>query len=78
MKPKLYPIPSTGYLRLCQIIGDENKNIPAIIPIGRTAWLEGVKLEIYPQPVKLAKRTVAWKVEDILKLIEDLNTGLFK
>ncbi len=78
MTPKFHQIPPTGYLRLSQIIGDKQKGIPAIIPIGRTAWMDGVKLKIYPQPVKLAKRTVAWKVEDILKLIEDLNMGLFK
>jgi len=77
-KRKLHPIPATGYLRLNQIIGDETKGIPAIIPIGRTAWLDGVKIGIYPQPVKLGKRTTGWKVEDILELIEDLNAGYFQ
>lgn len=67
------PIPSTGYLRLNQIIGSRKQQIPAIIPIGRTTWLEGVKAGIYPKPVHLSERTVAWKIEDILNLVSELN-----
>lgn len=78
METKLYPIPQTGYLRLTQIIGDSKKGIPAIIPVSRSTWLRGVEDEFYPSPVKLAKSTVAWRVEDILKLIDDLNDGHFK
>lgn len=68
-------IPHTGYLRLPQIIGDHNRGIPALIPIGRTTWLEGVKSGKYPQPVKLSPRTTAWRIEDILQLIEELARG---
>ncbi len=69
------PIPSTGYLRLNQIIGCRKQHIPAIIPIGRTTWLEGVKAGIYPKPIHLSERTVAWKVEDILDLISELGSS---
>lgn len=78
MNTKHYQLPTTGYLRLKNIIGNKKEGIPAIIPVGRTAWLEGVKIGIYPSPVKIGKRTIAWKVEDILKLIQDLNAGCFK
>lgn len=61
-------LPSEGFLRLNQIIG--NKNTPAIIPISRSNFLAGVKEGRFPKPVKLGKRTTAWKVADIRRLIE--------
>ena len=72
---QIHAIPSTGYLRLRQIIGSKKQDIPAIIPVGRTTWLEGVKNGDYPQPVRLSVRTVAWRVEDILTLIDQLSNG---
>lgn len=62
------PFPTIGYVRLPQIIG---RGKP--IPICRTAWLEGVKAGIYPQPVRLGPRTVAWRVEAIRRLIDELS-----
>ncbi len=70
---QIHSIPQTGFLRLREIIGDKKNNIPAIIPVGRTTWLKGVKSGDYPQPYMLSPRTVAWKVEDILQLIKDLE-----
>jgi len=69
-----YPIPSTGYLRLQDIIGSRKKLIPAIIPVGRTTWLEGVKSGIYPSPITLGERCVAWRVEDIHDLIKQIDS----
>ena len=69
----IHSIPQTGFLRLREIIGDQKHNIPAIIPVGRTTWLNGVKNGDYPQPIRLSVRTVAWRVSDILKLIEELE-----
>lgn len=62
------PFPVIGYVRLPQIIGPGKP-----LPISRTSWLEGVKAGIYPQPVRIGPRTVAWKVEDIRRLIDDLD-----
>jgi prophage regulatory protein len=64
-------LPETGFLRLPQIIGDKTADppIPAVIPIGRSTWWEGVKSGKYPQPVKLGPKTTAWRVEDIRALI---------
>ena len=69
--PKEMPplLPETGFLRLCQIIGDK-KTIPAIIPVSRSSWLSGVREGRSPKSVKLGKRTTAWKVADIRRLIE--------
>lgn len=69
----MHQLPSTGYLRLPQIIGDKNAcpPIPPIIPVSKSTWWAGVKDCRYPQPVKsLGKRITAWRVEDIRVLIE--------
>lgn len=67
-------LPETGYLRLPQIIGDPKADppIPAIYPIGRSSWWEGVKSGRFPKAVKLGPRTTAWRVEDIRALIEQV------
>jgi len=71
------PLPETGFLRLPQILGNTRANppLPPIIPVSRTAWLDGVKSGIYPKPVKLSKRTTAWRVEDIRALVASFNGG---
>lgn len=66
-------LPETGFLRLSQIIGNKKTNTPALIPISRTSFLNGVKSGKHPKPVKLGARTTAWKVSDIRELIERLN-----
>lgn len=64
-------IPSTGFLRLSQIIGSENA--PPIIPVSKSSWWAGVKSGRYPKPVKLGARTTAWRAEDIRALIESMR-----
>ena len=68
-------LPNTGFLRIWHIIGNPKAEppIPALIPIGRTSFLNGVKSGKYPKPVKLGERTTAWKVEDIRALIGQLG-----
>lgn len=70
-----YPLPETGYLRLHQIIGRPARKgrpaIPALIPVSRSTWWAGVKTRRYPQPVRhLGRRITAWRVEDVLALVE--------
>jgi prophage regulatory protein len=67
----VHQLPETGYLRLPQIIGNPNAEppIPAIIPVGKSTWWEGVKSGRFPKPVKLGPRITAWRVEDIRLLI---------
>lgn len=68
----MHQLPQTGYLRLPQIIGNPKATppIPALIPVSKSTWWEGVKSGRYPKPVKLSPRTTAWRVEDIRALIE--------
>lgn len=65
-------LPETGYVRLPQIIGNPKANppIPAIIPVSKSTWWNGVKEGRFPQSFKLGPRTTVWRVEDIRRLIE--------
>ena len=74
----MHQLPSTGYVRIWQIIGDPGNPyakppkppIPALIPVGKSTWWAGVKSGRYPQPVKtLGRRITCWRVEDIRALI---------
>ena len=62
-----------GFLRIWQIVGNPKTNTPALIPIGKTSFLNGVKSGKYPKPVKLGERTTAWRVEDIRNLLESIG-----
>jgi prophage regulatory protein len=64
-------IPETGFLRLPQIVGDRKAGIPALIPVSRSTWWDGVKAGRYPASVRIGQRAVAWRVEDIRALIEN-------
>ena len=68
-------IPETGFLRLPHIIGNPKANppIPAIVPICKTAWWDGVRSGRFPQPVKLGPRTSAWRAGDIRRLVDELG-----
>ena len=70
-----YPLPTTGYLRLSQIVGNKKSGTPALIPVSKSTWWQGVKLGRYPKPVKLSERCTAWRVEDIRALIEQAAKG---
>jgi hypothetical protein len=61
-----------GLARLPQILGDPEAEppIPPIIPVSKSTWWSGVKTGRFPQPVKLGPRTTAWRVSDILDLVE--------
>ena len=47
------------------------KEVLKLIPVSKSMWWLGVKKGRFPKPVKLGPRTTAWKLSDILKLIEE-------
>ena len=51
-------------------VGPRNKKskINAIIPVGRSTWLEGVASGRYPAPVKIGERTTCWRESEVLAL----------
>lgn len=73
MATATHKLPETGFLRIWDIVGDKKKKTPALIPVGRTTFLNRVKEGIYPQPVKISERTTAWRVEDIRSLIDKIG-----
>ena len=76
MVVKSNQLPETGFLRIWQIIGNNKTNTPALIPIGRSTFLAGVRSGKFPQPVKLGARTTAWRVQDIRELIISFGGGV--
>jgi len=70
-------IPENGLLRLSQIVGNRNADppIPPIIPVSRSSWWAGVKSGRYPASIKLGPRTTAWRVADILALVNGSDTS---
>ena len=68
-------LPEEGFLRLSQIIGNPKAKppIPALIPVKKTCWWNGVKVGRFPKPVKLGPRVTAWKAEDIRKFIDAMS-----
>jgi prophage regulatory protein len=55
-RPIMVQLPETGYLRLPQIIGNTKKNIPALIPVSRSAWWAGIKAGRYPKGIHLGPK----------------------
>lgn len=47
-KPSAPTLPETGFLRLSDVL--------RFVPVCRTAWYNGVKSGLFPQPVALGKR----------------------
>jgi predicted DNA-binding transcriptional regulator AlpA len=72
----MYDTPSTGFLRLNQILGDPRANIPALIPISKSSWWAGIKSGRFPKGVKIGPRTTVWPVESIRELIAKTRRGL--
>ncbi len=72
-----HALPSTGFLRLTQIVGNKKADppIPPLYPVSKSTWWAGVKSGRYPQPVKLSERCTAWRVEDVLTLINQRVGG---
>ena len=72
----MHQLPERGYVRLSQILGNKKAKppIPAIIPVSKSTWWEGVKSGRFPRPLKIGERITVWRVEDILALIQKLPT----
>ena len=62
MNPSRPDLPSTGFLRISQVL--------ALIPISRSAWWAGIRAGKYPAGRKLGSKTTVWRAEDIRALIE--------
>ena len=43
-----------------------------LFPISKSSWYSDIKSGIYPKPVKLEPRSVAWRHSDIVRLLSEL------
>jgi prophage regulatory protein len=41
-----------------------------LIPVCKSSWWKGIEAGIYPEPVKIGLRSVAWRYRDIKQLVE--------
>ena len=62
-----------GFYRIWDITGCKKRGVKALLPIGRSTFLQRVKEGVYPAPYRLSEKTVAWKKTDILALIAELG-----
>jgi prophage regulatory protein len=58
-----------GFMRLPDIL--------AIFPVSKSTWWAGVKIQRYPQPVKIGPRMTAWRKSDITKLLSNPENSSF-
>lgn len=67
-------LPSTGFLRVSQIVSHPPKNgkpaVPGILPVGYSTWWANVASGKFPPGIKLTSKITVWRVEDIRALIE--------
>jgi len=68
-------LPSNGFLRERQILGDPlaKPHMPALIPVSRSTWWRGINDGRFPAPVKLGPRITAWRADDIEALIRSFD-----
>lgn len=69
----IHQFPENGFIKLTTIVKVPGSENPPLIPVSRSSWLAGVKSGIYPKPVKIGSRSIAWRVSDIRSLIEKLG-----
>ncbi len=50
------------------------KDVLKIYPVSKSTWWAGVKSGKFPAGVKLSERTTAWRLSDIKKLMEGLES----
>ncbi|MBT1689864.1 AlpA family phage regulatory protein [Fulvivirgaceae bacterium PWU37] len=59
-----------GYLRLPEVL--------KLFPVCRSSWWAGIKLQMYPRPIKLGKRAIGWRKSDIIKLLQNPESSHFQ
>ncbi len=48
------------------------QHVLEIVPISKSAWWQGVRDGIYPQPIKLGPRITCWRASEIYEMIDNL------
>jgi prophage regulatory protein len=56
--------PNDALVRIEKIIGPNG-----IIPISRSSFYQGIRDGIYPKAVRLGKRSSAWRMSELMRVI---------
>ncbi len=51
------------------------KEVLEIVPVGRSTWWDGVRCGRYPAPVHLGARITAWKLSNVVGLVNGTWTA---
>ncbi len=57
--------PTDALVRIGKIVGPNG-----LIPVSRSSFYQGIRDGIYPKAVKLGKRTSAWRLSELMRVIE--------
>lgn len=57
--------PSDSLLRIGQVL--------KLVPVSRSAWYKGIRLGIYPPPIKIGRKLAFWRASTIDALITELG-----
>lgn len=52
----------------------ELKEVLAVMKVSKSHWYYGIKDGLYPSPVKIGARKVAWRTSDITKLVNSFKS----
>lgn len=63
-------LPLGGLVRAKILFGDKINGVAPVLPFSRSAFFAGIAAGTYPAPVRLGARAVAWKCDDIRKLLD--------
>ncbi len=79
MNATINQLPTEGYCRLAQILGNPKAKpnpIPPLVPVSKSTWYDGIKSGKFPAPVYIGRSSL-WKWADIRKLLERIEKGEF-
>ncbi len=51
------------------------KDVLRIVPVSRSSWYRGIDEGRFPKPVAIGKRSVAYRKEDIDRLVQSLGNA---
>ena len=62
-----------GFYRINRLVNNPKKNYRGILDVSRSTFLSRVKDGTFPPGVRIGKRCIAWKIEDIEDLMARLG-----
>jgi prophage regulatory protein len=62
---EMHEKPTDALVRIGKIVGPNG-----LIPVSRSSFYQGIRDGIYPKPVRLGKRTSAWRMSELMLVIQ--------